>query len=113
MIELGQLEKNHEEFTKRGVRVFAISNDDEATAKLTQADFPHLVIVSDNEQSIAKAMQVIHPGAAADQSDTNAPTTFLVDGAGTVRWLYRPGRITDRIAPAQLLKAIDETLPTR
>ena len=108
MIELGQLEKNHAEFARRGVRVIAISNDDQATAKLTQAKFPHLGIVADADQSLAKAMQVIHPGAAPGGGDTNAPTTFLVDGVGQVRWLFRPERLLVRLAPEQLLAAIDE-----
>jgi alkyl hydroperoxide reductase subunit AhpC len=107
MIELGQLEAHHEEFAKRGIRVYAISNDNEHFAKMTQAKFPHLVIVSDTEQNIAKAMDVIHAGQGDDGGDTNAPTTFLVDGTGQVRWLYRPDRITDRLSPAQLLAAID------
>jgi peroxiredoxin len=112
MIELGELEKNHEEFAKRGIRIFAVSNDDEAIAKRTQTDFPHLVLISDTEQNIAKAMQVIDAEKGPQQTDTNAPTTFLVDGTGNVRWVYRPARITDRLAPGELLNAIDETLPT-
>lgn len=108
MIELGQLEKSQAAFAQRGVRVFAISNDDQATAKLTQEKFPHLTIVSDADQNLARAMQVIHPGAAPDGGDTNAPTTFLVDGSGRVRWLFRPDRFLVRLSPQQLLAAIDE-----
>ena len=110
MIELGQLDKSHAQFAQRGVRVVAISNDDQATTKLTQARFPHLLIVSDADQSLAKAAQVIHAGAAPGGGDTNAPTTFLVDGAGRVRWLFRPERFLIRLSPEQLLAAIDQTL---
>src|SRR5437879_1387999 len=102
MVELGQLEKQHAQFAQRGVRVIAISNDDQAATALTQADFPHLVVVSDAQQNIAKAMQVIHPGAAPGGTDTNAPTTFLVDGAGAVRWLFRPDRFLARLSPEAL-----------
>lgn len=108
MIELGQLEKSQADFAQRGVRVAAISNDDQATAALTQAKFPHLLIVSDADQNVAKALQVLHPGAAPGGGDTSAPTTFLVDGAGTVRWLFRPDRFLVRLSPEQLLDAIDE-----
>jgi peroxiredoxin len=107
MYELGQLEAHHEAFAKRGIRVYAISNDNENLAKLTQAKVPHLNIVSDAEFNVAKAMQVVQPGAAPDGTDANAPTTFIVDGTGQVRWLYRPERITDRLPPEQLLQAID------
>jgi hypothetical protein len=40
-------------------------------------------------------------------SDTNAPTTFLVDGSGQVRWFFRPKRYISRLSPAALLKEID------
>jgi peroxiredoxin len=107
MVELGQLEKHHDEFAKRNIKVVAISNDDPPTAAATQADFPHLVIVADTQQHLAKAMQVIHPGAGPGQTDTNAPTTFLIDCAGTVRWLFRPGQVIARLSAEQLLNEID------
>jgi alkyl hydroperoxide reductase subunit AhpC len=111
MVELGELEKRHEEFAKRHIRVVAISNDDQSTAQETQADFPHLVMVSDAEQKMARAMQVIQPGAGPHHDDTNAPTTFIVDGTGKVRWLFRPERFISRLDPDDLLAAIDETGP--
>jgi peroxiredoxin len=80
MVELGELEAHERQFAAKHVRVVAISNDDLETARITQADFPHLVVVSDADQNIAKAMDVIHKGAGRDGSDTNAPTTFLIDG---------------------------------
>src|SRR5437016_2360371 len=107
MVELGELEKHHSEFAQRKLRVVVASNDDQPTAQKTQADFPHLIVLADTDQTLAKAMSVIHPGAAQDGTDTNAPTTFLLDGAGKVRWLYRPERVLDRLPPEELLKAID------
>ena len=109
MVELGQLEKHHAEFSKRKVRVVVISNDKQSTAQATQADFPHLVVVSDSEQNMAKALQVIHPGAGATGDDTNAPTTFLVDGDGQVRHMMRPERFLARYSPREVLAAIDAT----
>jgi peroxiredoxin len=110
MIELGELERHHEEFARRRVQVVAVSNDDQATSQLTQADFPHLIIVSDADQSMAKAMQTLHAGAGPDGSTTNAPTTFLLDGEGVVRWFRRPERFMVRLSPSELLAAIDEHL---
>jgi peroxiredoxin len=110
MVELGELEKQHQAFENRQVRVVAISNDDLATAQKTQADFPHLVIVSDAQQKMAKALDVIQPGVAPDGSDTNAPTSFLVDGYGNVRWLFRPERFTTRLSPEGLLAEIDRAI---
>ncbi len=110
MIELGELEKQHQEFASRNVRIFAISNDNIDNAKETQKLFPHLTIIADPKQSMAKALAVLHPGAAPDGGDTNAPTTFLVD-AGEVRWMFRPDRFLERLPAADLLAAIDGALP--
>ncbi len=110
MVELGQLEKHHQEFEARHVRVVAISNDDQQTARATQTDFPHLVVVSDADQNMAKAVQVIQPGAGLHHEDVNAPTTFLVDGNGAVRWMFRPDRFIVRLSPEELLTAIDQNL---
>jgi peroxiredoxin len=113
MVELGGLEKNHAEFEKRNVRVIVISNDDQKTSQETQTDFPHLVVIADTEQKMAKAFEVLHTGAGATGDDTNAPTTFLVDGTGQVRDFYRPNRFIERQAPAELLTAIDAKLVKR
>jgi peroxiredoxin len=107
MVELGELEKKYADFEKRKLNVFVISNDDRALSQKTQEKFPHLKVVSDPEQKMAKAMEVIHPGAAPDGKDSNAPTTFLVDGTGTVRWLFRPDKVLVRLSPEELLTAID------
>jgi peroxiredoxin len=106
MRELDQLEKRHEDFAKKGVRIVVISNDDLPTAQQTQTDFPHLVVVADMKQALASAMDVIHPGMGPNQSDTNAPTTFLVDRTGTVRWFFRPDRFLARLSADELLAAI-------
>ncbi len=110
MKELVQLQGEHEEFARRKVRVVAISDDDPETARETQRDFSHLVIVSDPDQKIAKAMAVIDPGAIKPGGgDTNAPTTFFVDGEGYVRRFYRAESMLRRLSPAEVLTAIDET----
>lgn len=108
MTELGELEKQQDAFARRHVRVIAIANDDQETTQATQADFPHLVIVSDPAQNLAKAVEVIHRGVAPGGGDTNAPTTMLLDGAGTVRWLYRPARYVVRLTPSEVLAALDD-----
>jgi peroxiredoxin len=113
MAELGQLEKHQADFDRRHIRVVAISNDDRPTAQQTQADFPHLVVVADTEQHLARAMQVIDPGAGPSGEDTNAPTTFLVDGTGNVRWLFRPERFLVRLSPEELLASVDTNLQER
>src|SRR5262245_37870748 len=110
MIELGELERRHQDFDQRNVRVFAISNDPLENARLNQADFPHLKLISDADLNMAKAVGMVHAGAGPGGKDTNAPTTLLVDGSGTVRWLERPPNFFGRIPPDEVLAAIDEKL---
>jgi peroxiredoxin len=111
MIELGQLEGAHQEFEKRKARVVAVSLDDLETSRETQADFPHLVVVADKDRKMTEALQVLHPNSGHDGGDTVAPTTVVVDGSGTVRWVFRPGRFLTRLRPAEVLAALDEHLP--
>jgi peroxiredoxin len=110
MVELGQLEKHHAEFEQRHVRIFVVSDDDRPTAEKTQADFPHLRVVSDADHTLANAVEVIHAGAGRGGKDTNAPTTFLIDGAGKVRWVFRPNSFVRRLSPEEVLAEIDPIL---
>src|SRR5262245_3301714 len=111
MIELGQLEAQWQEFEKRKVRVVVVSVEDREAAQATKADFPHLIVVSDEGRSLVEAVAVLHPHSAPDGGDTTAPTTLLVDGGGTVRWTFRPDRVLTRLRPSQLLAAIDKEMP--
>ena len=109
MIELGELESHSQEFTKRKnpVEIVAISTDSREDAQKSQTRFPHLKVVADTDQKMCQTLNVMHG------EDKAAPTTILVDGRGTVRWLFRPDRFLERLSPAQLLSAIDQHMPER
>jgi peroxiredoxin len=111
MSELGQLEASWQEFEKRKVKVIVVSLEDREDAKATQADFPHLIVVSDSERKLADSLSVIHPHSGKDGGDTTAPTTLLVDTSGNVRWVFRPDRVLTRLSPSELLAAIDKEMP--
>src|SRR5262245_37501198 len=110
MEELGELEKHHADFASRHVKVVVASNDEPEVARETQVDFPHLQVVADTKAQLARAIEVMHPGAGPN-GDTFAPTTFLVNGSGEVKWYFRPTHVVERLSPAEVLKAIDETWP--
>lgn len=107
-VELGELESRHAEFAKRQVKVVVISNDDRVAAGLNQQDYPHLTVVADTDQAMAKALHMIHPRASNTGGDTNAPTMVLVDGNGVVRWYARSPSIMNRQRPDDVLRAIDQ-----
>jgi peroxiredoxin len=113
MIELGQLERRHEDFVRRNTRVIVVSLEGLDDAQKTQADFPHLLVLADHERGLSEAVELIHAHSAPDGSDTSTPTTILVDQHGTVCWLYRSGEVIARLSPDEVLQAIDQHLPRR
>jgi alkyl hydroperoxide reductase subunit AhpC len=110
MIELGQLERRHEDFEKRNARVVVISMEDVADAAKTQAQFPNLFVLADAGRGLSEAIAIVHPHAAPDGRDVDMPTTILVDKKGTVRWVYRSPRVIARLSPDDLLQAVDQNL---
>jgi alkyl hydroperoxide reductase subunit AhpC len=111
MTELVQLEKRHEDFPKRNSRVIVVSIEGLDLARKTQADFPHLTVVSDEARGLSEAAALIHPHAAPDGSDVDVPTAILVDRGGTVRWIYRSPIVIARLSPDEVLRAIDQYMP--
>jgi peroxiredoxin len=88
--------------------VIVVSVEGQDDARKTQADFPHLTVLSDEGRSLSGAAELIHPHAAPDGSDTDVPTTILLDRRGTVRWLYRSPSVIARLSPDDVLRAIDQ-----
>jgi alkyl hydroperoxide reductase subunit AhpC len=110
MTELVQLERRHEDFPKRNARVIVVSVEGQDDARKTQADFPHLTVLSDEGRGLSEAAGLIHPHAAPDGGDADVPTTILVDRRGIVRWLYRSPSVIARLSPDEVFQAIDQKL---
>lgn len=111
MVELGQLNKRHDDFARRNVQVVAVSADSEEVSKLTQKDYGNLIVVADPGQSLIDAVGVRHQGANAETGgDAAAPTTILIDRTGTVRWLFGSDNALHRLSPDEVLAAIDRAL---
>jgi hypothetical protein len=55
-------------------------------------------------------MQTVQKDANPHGGDANAPTTFLVDGSGQVRWMFRPSTVFERLPPSRVVAIIDENL---
>jgi alkyl hydroperoxide reductase subunit AhpC len=108
MIELGQLERRHEDFARRNTRVIVVSIEGTDEATQTQSEYPHLLVLADKNRGLSEAAELIHPHSARDGGDTDAPTTILVDRHGTVRWLYRSPAVIERLSPEELLQALDQ-----
>jgi alkyl hydroperoxide reductase subunit AhpC len=114
MIELGQLERRHEDFARRQARVLVVSVEGTDDARKTQEQFPHLLVLADESRGLSEAAGLIHPHAAPDGKDADAPTTIIIDRNGTVRWLYRSPAAIVRLSPDEVLQEVDRSLsPTR
>ncbi len=113
MIELGQLERRHEDFARRNTRVIVVSVEGIEDSTKTQADFPHLLVLSDQGYGLSQAAELLHPHAAPDGSDTDTPTTMLVDQHGMVRWVYRSSEVIARLSPDEVFQAIDQHMPAQ
>jgi peroxiredoxin len=113
MIELGQLERRHADFSQRHTRVIAISMEGADDAQQTQAKFQHLVILADQGRGLSEAAGLVHAHAAPDGSDIDVPTTILVDRSGTVHWIYRSPQVIARLSPDEVLQAIDQHMPAK
>jgi alkyl hydroperoxide reductase subunit AhpC len=110
MIELGQLERRHEDFAQRGTRIIVASMEDLDDAVKTQTQFPHLVVLADQGRGLSEAAGLVHAGAAPDGEDADVPTTILVNRHGIVRWLYRSPKVIVRLSPEEVLHAVDESI---
>ncbi len=110
MIELGELERHHEDFARRHTRVVVVSIEGQEDARKTQKDFPHLTVVADPQRRLITAAEVLHPGVGPDGEDAAVPTTFLIDHHGRVRSLYRPPQVINRLSAAEVLAAVDAAL---
>ena len=108
MIELGQLEARHEDFAKRNTRIVAVSLDGLDDSKKTQDECNHLVIVSDEKESLAKATDVIAAQRSPTVGETVTPTTVLIDRDGQVRWVGRKERFIERYSPDEVLAEVDK-----
>jgi alkyl hydroperoxide reductase subunit AhpC len=110
MAELVQLERRHDDFSKRNARVVVASVEGLDKARLTQADFPQLTVLSDESLGLSRAAGLIHPHAAPYGADADTPTTILVDRGGIVRWIYRSPSVIERLSPDEVLRAVDDHL---
>jgi alkyl hydroperoxide reductase subunit AhpC len=108
VIELGQLERRHEDFDKRNTRVIVVSVEGTDDAKKTHDQFPHLVVISDEGHGLSDAAGLIHAHAGPGGADADMPTTILVDREGRVRWLHSSGAVIARPSPDEVLQAIDQ-----
>jgi peroxiredoxin len=108
--ELRGLRDANEQFRQAGISVLAISNDEPAVSNKLVADlklpFP---ILSDADESLLKALGLLHPNAKWD-GNAARPTTYILDRNATVRWFHTSHYIRTRPDPVDVLNAAKSVL---
>ena len=96
------------ELESRGVRIVAISVDpveiNRDHCRKQGYTFP---VLADPDAAVIRAWGLVHEGAGLDGGPVARPAEFLLDAAGTVRWVNLSESYTVRARPAQVLEALD------
>ena|SRR5687767_9019847 len=106
--ELRSFQQRLPEFTARGLRVVAISNEP------PEVNRPHreqvgftFPILSDEKADVIRRYDLLHAGGGPEGTDIARPAEFLVDSTGTVRWVNLTDSAIVRARPEEVLKAYD------
>ncbi len=112
--ELRSFEKRLADFRARHVQIVAISADSSAEShKLREDKGYSFLFLSDPTAQVIRSYGVLHPGSGDGGRDIARPAEFLVDVAGSVRWVNLTDDLRVRARPQIVLEAIDYLqLPT-
>ena len=64
--------------------------------------------LSDAKSEVLRRYDLVHAGAGPGGEDIARPAEFLIDSAGTVRWVNLTESFTARARPEQVLKVVDD-----
>lgn len=101
------MEKNLEEFKKRGVRIIAISVDSPDTNRDHAAKQGYTyTFLSDEKREVIRQYDILHADGGPT-GDIARPAEFLIDSTGTVRWVSLTENYRVRPKPEDILKVVD------
>jgi len=116
--ELGQLREHWQEILDRRVDVVAVSVDPpDISERLRRKLGLAIRFLSDEHGTLMDDLHVRHRNAMPPRLISGRPgdgnrdiflsTTFLLDEAGVIRWVYRPDTYRVRAPAREVLRAID------
>jgi peroxiredoxin len=101
-------EQRLNDFHRRGFEVVGISVDSPAESqKLCRSRGYTFPFLSDSNANTIRQYGVLHPKGGQGGKDIARPAEFLIDAAGTIRWVNLTGDIRVRARPESVLLAID------
>jgi peroxiredoxin len=105
---LRSFEQHLNDFHQRGFEVVAISVDSPAESqKLCQSRGYTFQLLSDPRADTIRQYGVLHAKGGEGSKDIARPAEFLIDAAGTIRWVNLTDDIRVRARPESVLAAID------
>lgn len=100
------IEKNLDAIEAQGIRPVAISVDaPEVSRNLCKRAGYTFTFFSDPNTETIRRYDLVHAGAGVNGHDIARPADFLVDAAGTVRWVNVTENLWARTRPEQILDA--------
>jgi peroxiredoxin len=100
------IQKNLDKFYEAGIVPVAISVDaPEVSEELRRKSGFTFTFLSDPRAEAIRAYDLVHAGAGEDGRDIARPAEFLVDSAGTVRWVNLTENYWVRARPEDILEA--------
>jgi peroxiredoxin len=100
------IQNNLAKFNELGIRPVAISVDaPDISKKLREDSGFTFTFLSDPNTDAIKKFDLVHAGAGESGHDIARPAEFLIDTAGTVRWLNLTENFFVRAKPEEILEA--------
>jgi len=82
-------------------------DSNEESRALCQSQGYTFPILSDSKAEVIRAYGVLHAHGGEDGQDIARPAEFLVDQAGTIRWVNLTENLLARLRPDTVLRVID------
>jgi len=102
------LQNSLDEFTRRGVKLVAISVDPPQTTRehMSEQGYTY-TFLSDEKKEVLKRYDLVHEGGFQGQ-DISLPAEFLVDAERIVRWRNLTSDYSVRLKAEEAIRVIDE-----
>ena len=101
-------QQNLDKLAARGVRLVAISVDPPAvTRQHAEKQGYTFTFLSDEKAEVIRRYGLIHQKGGPGEKDIARPAEFLLDAAGTVRWVNLTEDYRVRARPEEVLRVID------
>jgi peroxiredoxin len=90
------------------VRIVAVSVDPpEITRRHAQKQGFTYTFLSDEKREVIRRYDILHAKGGPEESDIARPAEFLIDPAGTVRWVKLTDDFRVRARPEEVLQVLD------